>query len=1050
MAGSLAHADVTSIAQTDDYSSRRDGIAAALRQSEQTYLNLVASLGARHPDTLDSLDRLIEAHLEARQIQAALPLARQRAELRVEILGEDHPDALESLSRLASLLGVLGQHAEQAEINQKVFTLRSKVLGSKHRATMSSMLNLALSYAMLGRHDDSLAITERLLPLMIETLGERDPATLSAMNNRADTLLRAGRPREALALNERVLALRTEVLGDRHPRTLTSMGNLAYTYSVLGRHTEALGLNEQVLRLRTEILGERHPDTLFVMNNLGQTYYELGRYADALTVTERAYRLRIEVLGPRHPDTITGLNELGRLQSALRHYAEAAELFERSVALHRDVLGERHPNTLAPMTSLARVDRALGLDAKALVLAETVLRLQVETLGERHPRALNSLAILARTYDEMGRHALAREMAEKAVRLQTETLGERHPDTLISLDILMQIESAAGRGPEALELAEKVLSLRTAVLGPQHPATLSSVSSLAWQFESNGRRRDAVALAERYVAGAESQRGQAGLSANDRRGIFEAYAQGYRRFSIDSGLVGEIDLGFRLAELGKGRTLLESMTSQRAGRSGVLPATEQAALEELNRQVAAQDQLIAQARSAEARVDAEAAHHALVRQYDVLQARLRASYPKYAQLSAPNLIDARHLHDLVPADAIALSFIVLADDRVAVWLLDSTGRPRFVDLGRVPQLTKAVEIVRSASARARGLPEALDDADLRAWRLPDGSYELLGRDRTPPAGAEAVVDESEVVEWLSAKLLHPFQEALRGKAKWIVAPDGPLGQLPFELLRVGGRRVLEAADIHYTQSLSLYSLSRALQRQYRSLSRPMDMLALGNPIYDDALPADRRLARSAVVTSEEDLRSTRLAWPALPGTAVEVEAIRRLLPRTRTLLSAQASEAQLQQLNQSGELRDYRMLHFAVHGNLSTRDPALSSLVLSQKDLAPGTDGYVTAAEWPGYDLRSDLTVLSACETGLGRNVSGEGVMGLPFALFLAGNVNTVLSLWPVLDSVTPLFMQKFYARIKAGKSASRALTETKREMASDPRTRLPVNWAAFILVGAG
>jgi CHAT domain-containing protein len=76
--------------------------------------------------------------------------------------------------------------------------------------------------------------------------------------------------------------------------------------------------------------------------------------------------------------------------------------------------------------------------------------------------------------------------------------------------------------------------------------------------------------------------------------------------------------------------------------------------------------------------------------------------------------------------------------------------------------------------------------------------------------------------------------------------------------------------------------------------------------------------------------------------------------------------------------------------------------------------------------------------------------MGLPFALFLAGNVNTVLSLWPVLDSVTPVFMQKFYAHIKAGQSASRALTQTKREMASDPRTRHPVNWAPFILVGAG
>ena len=76
--------------------------------------------------------------------------------------------------------------------------------------------------------------------------------------------------------------------------------------------------------------------------------------------------------------------------------------------------------------------------------------------------------------------------------------------------------------------------------------------------------------------------------------------------------------------------------------------------------------------------------------------------------------------------------------------------------------------------------------------------------------------------------------------------------------------------------------------------------------------------------------------------------------------------------------------------------------------------------------------------------------MGLPFALFVAGNVNTVLSLWPVFDEVTPIFMQRFFARLKVGKSASQALTETKREMAADPKTAHPSNWAAFILVGAG
>jgi CHAT domain-containing protein len=124
--------------------------------------------------------------------------------------------------------------------------------------------------------------------------------------------------------------------------------------------------------------------------------------------------------------------------------------------------------------------------------------------------------------------------------------------------------------------------------------------------------------------------------------------------------------------------------------------------------------------------------------------------------------------------------------------------------------------------------------------------------------------------------------------------------------------------------------------------------------------------------------------------------------------------------------------------------------VLSQQNIKAGTYRYITAAEWPAYNLRSDVTVLSACETGLGKTISGEGVMGLPFALLVAGSVNTVLSLWPVADEATAEFMQRYFAKLKAGQTPAQALTNTKREFAKDARFGNPVYWAPFVLVGAG
>ena len=93
---------------------------------------------------------------------------------------------------------------------------------------------------------------------------------------------------------------------------------------------------------------------------------------------------------------------------------------------------------------------------------------------------------------------------------------------------------------------------------------------------------------------------------------------------------------------------------------------------------------------------------------------------------------------------------------------------------------------------------------------------------------------------------------------------------------------------------------------------------------------------------------------------------------------------------------------------------------------------------------------MSACDSGVGKVVGGEGVLGLPFALFVAGNVNTLLTLWPVDDRATAEFVAAFFARVKSGATASQSLAATKREFSRHRRWSHPAYWAAFVLVGAG
>jgi len=254
---------------------------------------------------------------------------------------------------------------------------------------------------------------------------------------------------------------------------------------------------------------------------------------------------------------------------------------------------------------------------------------------------------------------------------------------------------------------------------------------------------------------------------------------------------------------------------------------------------------------------------------------------------------------------------------------------------------------------------------------------------------------------------------------------------------------------------------------YRSLEGRKTLFAMGGALYESATESATRGARRApsavdigafVRRNAGDRRGIQRAfdllevrWPDLPGSANEVDRVAREFSGQPVLVlkQGQANEAKLLELNAAHELAAFRYLLFSTHGYLSTEEPALSAIVLSQRDKAPGTDGYVTASEWPAYELRSDLIVLSACETGLGKLVQGEGVMGLPYALYVAGNRNTLLSLWSVVDDSTADFMARLFAQLGSGKSQVEALNDTKREFIAAGKYAAPVFWAPFVLYGS-
>jgi CHAT domain-containing protein len=336
----------------------------------------------------------------------------------------------------------------------------------------------------------------------------------------------------------------------------------------------------------------------------------------------------------------------------------------------------------------------------------------------------------------------------------------------------------------------------------------------------------------------------------------------------------------------------------------------------------------------------------------------------------------------------------------------------------------------------------------------------------------------EPIERLSRQRLEPLREQLKGVRHLLVLPSPPLRGIPLEVLVESA----PAGAPRYTVSAAPSGTFFAHLQERRRKARPgrARLLALGDPAFAAAEE------KSAPVRRRDGLHP-------LPGTRREVEALAGLFGEADTLLGADASEARLDALANEGLLKGYRYVHIATHGLASAERPLESYLSLADQNLPdplrqvlsgrPAHTGRLTARHiLDAWRLDTDLVVLSACQSGLGRYEAGEGYVGFAQALFLAGARSLVLSQWSVDDEATALLMVRFYqnllgkrAGLKGPLPKAQALAEAKgwlrnlspkeakTAVASLPRGSLkapgkapggarpyahPYYWAGFILVG--
>jgi CHAT domain-containing protein len=298
---------------------------------------------------------------------------------------------------------------------------------------------------------------------------------------------------------------------------------------------------------------------------------------------------------------------------------------------------------------------------------------------------------------------------------------------------------------------------------------------------------------------------------------------------------------------------------------------------------------------------------------------------------------------------------------------------------------------------------------------------------------------------LFSTLFGRLSEQLVPGAKLVVVPDGILHYLPFEALVNNGRFLVEDLEISYLPSAGLLGQGSGVRAE---TGDKMELLAFGDPSFGPTpKAADLVGGRGRPGRLARLVRASRgFQLDSLPRTRDEVNYIASLFPagRRQVYLGKESTERAVKQ----APLSQYRRLHFATHSLVDEKSPSRSAVVLSLNN-DPEEDGFLEVSEISELYLDCDLVVLSACQTGRGQLLSGEGILGLSRAFLAAGSKSVVVSLWNVSDVSTSQLMKSFYQHLLTNVGNAAALREAKLKMVrSNRETRHPYYWAPFIVVG--
>ena len=868
--------------------------------------------------------------------------------------------------------------------------------------------------------------------------------------------------------------------------------NLGYCYYTTGDLHTATTYQQKALEFLKN--ADDHSTHSKALVALGYDYLNLGEplkakecQREALTIAHDAGDLRAESLALIALANLE--TKLGEKQEAKNLYGRARDLVRRigDRSLEASVLGGLGYVSLG----LSEKEKALEYDKQAMTLFEATndkwglaeATLDVGQiyylLGEKEqaldyssralemfkklsmPRlAAQALKDIGLVYESLG--DTARAISSYSSALQQTRAGQDQRDQAYTLNYIGRVYDNLGQGKKALEYYNQALSLNRLAADPAGESL--TLYQIARAEKGLGHFEEARLKLNASLAIVESLRNK--VASQDSRAAY--FASTHQHYELLVDVLMQLNArrpadgfgmaAFDISEKTRARSLLESLNEARADiRQGVEPALlerERNLEQTIDAKAQRHGQLVANKDNAEAQTVATQLNQ-LTTEYDEVKAQIKSKSPRYAALTQPQPLGLKEIQNRLLDDHSLLLEYMLGDERSYVWAVTRNEVSSY-ELPPRAQIEDAAQKFRNLLTAHQ--PTAGESFDQRQARIKEADDHIW----------QAAASFSQMI-------LGPVLGKL-GTKRLLIVPDGVLQYIPFQALTVppanaissarqantsatAGEQIPLIVDHEIVNEPSASALALVLSDTSQRQPAPNSVAIFANPVFevDDPRVKSSGVAQAQSADSTEttkvrptfrDMGFGEGKFPALPASRDEAEAIMAVAP-WGTGMKALGFDANRAAIAKP-ELAQYRIVHFATHGFIDYQHPELSGLVLSLVDQnGRPQQGFVRLHDIYNLKLSADLVVLSACNTGLGKDVKGEGLIGLTRGFMYAGAGGVAASLWKVDDDATAELMKHFYeGMFKRGLTPAAALREAQLGMWNQKRWHAPYYWAAFVIQG--